>query len=66
MNKIPKYIIDDHKHGVEQLKFYGHSVMELDRDELLAMVNCLAVSLREERERLLANLSMLRVMSYNA
>lgn len=60
--KIPKHIVEDHKRGVEDLKFYGYPVSDLDRDELLAMVNCLARQLKEERERLLANLSMMRVM----
>lgn len=58
--RIPKHIVDDHKQGVEQLKFYGFPTTELDRDELLAMVNCLARSLKEERERMLANLDMVR------
>lgn len=66
MSRIPKHITEHHKQGVERLKFYGHSVMELDHDELLAMINCLAQSLKEERERLLANLGMFQVMNRHA
>lgn len=60
MNRIPKHIIENHKQGVEQLKFYGHAATELDRDELLALANCLAQSLKEQRERMLSTLEFYR------
>lgn len=62
MNRIPKHVIEHHKQGVEDLKFYGFAVTDLDRDELLAMVNCLAQALKLEREQLLANLEMFKVL----
>lgn len=60
-NRIPKHLIEHHKQGVEELKFYGHAATDLDRDELLALANCLAQTLKLERERLLANLEMFKV-----
>lgn len=51
--RIPQYIVDEHKKGVEHLKFYGVPVAELDKDELLAMVNLCAVELTALRKRLI-------------
>jgi hypothetical protein len=62
MSKIPRHIIERHKEGVERLTFYGHPVVELDRDELLAMVNCLAEESKAARERVLAGLEMFRAI----
>lgn len=60
MSKIPQQVIDNHKKGVEALTFYGYAVTDLDRDELLALANCLAQTLKEERERLLSTLEFYR------
>lgn len=67
--RIPSHIIEDHKKGVEQLRFYGFPATELDRDELLAMVNLCAQELKEQRERFLGHLEfsrMLRTRAYNS
>lgn len=58
MSKIPEPLVDRHKQGVAQLKFYGVPVAELNRDEQLAMINVLSVELRETRHRLLVNIEL--------
>lgn len=39
MGTLPPEIIERDKEGVEQLRYYGVPVSDLDRDELLAALN---------------------------
>lgn len=57
--RIPKHIVDEHKKGVENLRFYGFAATELDKDELLAMVNLCAKELTAQRERFKSRLSIM-------
>lgn len=61
--KIPRHIIDKHTEGVEELRFYGHSVTELDRNELLAFANLCARSLKEQHERFLNFIDTTRALN---
>lgn len=63
MNRIPPALVEQHKTGVESLRFYGVPVVELDRDELLAFANLCAVSLKESSERTLAVLKTMRALN---
>lgn len=60
--RIPSHIVEHHKKGVEQLRFYGLAATELDRDELLAMVNLCAQELKEQRERMLHHLEFSQML----
>lgn len=53
MSKIPKHIIERHKEGVEELRFYGVPVTELEHDELLAFANLCAQQVKNASERML-------------
>lgn len=58
--KIPKHIIDEHKKGVENLRFYGHAVTDLDRDELLAALNSCARTMKDDQKRFTAFVDLSR------
>lgn len=63
MNQIPKHIVDEYKKDAERSRFFGISVSELDRDELLAMIGCLSRQVTESRERAAAYLDMIGVLN---
>lgn len=65
-NRIPKHIIEEHKKGVESLRFYGQPVVRLDRDGLLAFANVCAKELVEARQRHLGTLEMMRAFNRRA
>lgn len=62
MNRIPEHIIEHHKQGVENLRFYGVPVTELNRDELLAFAGAAAETAKQTREQLLRMSEMRRAL----
>ena len=62
-NTIPKELIAKHKEGVENLKFYGVPILELERDELLAFANVCAQELTDMRRRFLGFIETARVVN---